>query len=80
VLRHLLIIARRDPVMYATTKRSFAGHTDIEVVLDRRRGERRRQTLAIELNRRVSERRTMDIDALLQRLGWVIVEQTSSET
>jgi hypothetical protein len=73
--QHLLIIARRDPLMYETMSRSFAGHADIEVVLDRRRRERRRQTIPIEVNRRATERRTVDIDALLRRLGWVIVEQ-----
>jgi hypothetical protein len=77
--QHLLIIARRDPLMYETMSRSFAGHADIEVVLDRRRRERRRQTIPIEVNRRATERRTVDIDALLRRLGWVIVEQKTGE-
>jgi len=75
VPQHLLIIARRDPVMYVTMAQSFAGHTDIEVVLDRRRRERRWQAIPIEVNRRVRERRTLDIAALLGQLGWVIVEQ-----
>ena len=74
--RHLLIIARRDPLMYETMKRSFAGHADIEVVLDRRRRERRWQIIPIAVNRRATERRTVDIDALLRRLGWVIVDST----
>jgi len=74
--RHLLIIARRDPVMYETMKRSFAGHADIEVVLDRRRRERRWQIIPIAVNHRATERRTVDIDALLRRLGWVIVDST----
>jgi len=65
--------------MYETMKRSFAGHADVEVVLDRRRRERRWQTIPIAINRRAKERRTMDIDVLLRQLGWVIVEQKSSE-
>ena len=77
--RHLLIIARRDPRMYETMSRSFAGHADIEVVLDRRRGERRRQTVPIAVNRRATERRTVNIDALLRQIAWVIVEQTTGE-
>jgi hypothetical protein len=80
VRRHLLIIARRDPLMYETMSRSFAGHADIGVVLDRRHRERRWQVIPIEVNRRVSERRRMDIDALLRWLGWVIVERTTDET
>ena len=79
VRRHLLIIARRDPLMYETMRQSFAGHTDIEVVLDRRRRERRWQAIPIEVNRRARERRILDIDALLRRLTWVIVEQTTDD-
>ena len=76
---HLLIIARRNPLMYETMTRSFAGHADIEVVLDRRRRARRWQTIRIEVNRRVRERRTVDIDALLHQVGWVIVQRTTDD-
>jgi hypothetical protein len=34
---NLFIIARREPLMYEAMKQSFAGHADIEVILDRRR-------------------------------------------
>jgi hypothetical protein len=78
VLQHLLIIARRQPLMYETMKRSFAGHADIEVVLDRRRRERRGQTIPIEIDRRARQRRTVDIDALLRWLGWVIAERKTN--
>ena len=77
--RHLLIIARREPLMYETMKQSFADHADIAVIADRRRRERRWQTIPIEVNRRAKERRTADIDALLRQLGWVIVEQRTDE-
>src|SRR6185503_12753858 len=73
--RNLFIIARRVPLMYETLKQSFAGHADIDVILDRRRRERRWQTIPIEVNRRARERRTADIHALLRQLGWVVVEQ-----
>jgi hypothetical protein len=73
--KHLLIIARRVPLMYETLKQSFARHGDIDVVLDRRRRERRWQAIPINADRRVRERRTMDIAALLRQLGWVVVEQ-----
>jgi len=77
--RHLLVIARREPLTYETMKQSFAGHADIEVIVDRRRRERRWQTIPIEVNRRAGERRATDIDALLAQLGWVIVEQRIGE-
>jgi hypothetical protein len=73
--RHLLIIGRRAPLMYESLKRSFAGHADIAVILDRRRRERRWQAIPIEVNRRARERRVVDIAALLRQLGWVVVEQ-----
>jgi hypothetical protein len=75
VRKYRFIIARRDPLMYETMKQSFAGHAHIEVILDRRRRERRWQTIPIEVNRRARERRAAGIDALLRHLGWVVVEQ-----
>src|SRR6266508_1617789 len=64
--------------MYETMKQSFASHANIEVILDRRRRERRWETIPIEVNRRARERRAANIDALLQQLGWVVVEQTGA--
>jgi hypothetical protein len=75
VRRKLFIIARRAPQIYEVMKQSFAGYDHIEVILDRRRRERRWQTIPITLNRRASERRVANIEALLQQLGWVVVEQ-----
>ena len=73
---YLLIISRREPEQtYQTMKQSFAGHADIEVIVDRRSRERRWQIIPIEVNRRARERRTADIDALLQRVKWVLVAQ-----
>jgi hypothetical protein len=73
--QHLFIIARRESAMYENLKQSFAGHAGIRVVFDRRRRERRWQTVPIERNRRQRERRVADIDALLHQLGWIVVEQ-----
>ena len=76
--RHLFIISRRAPRMYEAVKTSFAGHADIEVTLDRRRRERRWETLPVAIDRRRKERRTVDIAALLRRLGWVIVKRQAA--
>ena len=73
--RHLFIIARRVPQMYESLKDSFARHADIDVILDRRRRERRWQILPIDVDRRTRERRVVDIAALLRQLGRVVVEQ-----
>lgn len=74
VRRILLIVARGDPLMYATLKQSFAGYAGIDVILDRRHTQRRRLVLPTEVDHRLRERRSFNIDALLQRLGWVVVE------
>ena len=64
---HLFIIARRAQWMYEAMKQSFAGHADIGVILDRRRRERRWQTIPIAIDRRARERRTVNIYALLRQ-------------
>jgi hypothetical protein len=74
-----LIIARRNPQMHETMKQSFAGHPDIDVILDRRRRERRWQAIPIQVNRRVGERRAESVDALLRQLGWVFVKQGADD-
>jgi hypothetical protein len=59
--------------MYATLKQSFVGYAGIDVILDRRLAPRRRLVLPTEVDRRLRERRSFNIEALLQRLGWVVV-------
>ena len=71
--RTLFIIARCVPLMYESLKQSFAGHADVDVILNRRRRERRWQTIPIQIDRRARDRRTLNIDALLRQLGWVVV-------
>jgi hypothetical protein len=79
IARFLFIVARRDPVAYVRLKSGFVNYPDIDVALDRRRGQRRRQTLPPEVGRRMQERRSVNIDALLQQVGWVVVEQRAEE-
>jgi hypothetical protein len=65
--------------MYVTLRAGFANYPNIDVVLDRRRAQRRRQTLPPEVDRRMRERRSFNIDALLRQVGWVVVEQGAEE-
>jgi hypothetical protein len=65
--------------MYATTKESFVGHASIDVILDRRHAQRRRVDRPTEVDRRRRDRRSVNIDALLRQLGWVVVEQRTDE-
>src|SRR6516165_7659699 len=41
IAKHLLIVARHRRELYEEIKRAFAGHESVQVVLDRREGERR---------------------------------------
>jgi hypothetical protein len=72
----LLIAARGDPLIYVTLQVAFAGYPDVEVILDRRYGQRRRVSGAPfgGNERRFGDRRAVDVDPLLRRTGWVLVE------
>ena len=71
--KELWIIARRVPVTYATVKQRFSGQADIEVILDRRHAQRRRTVLPTDGDRRVGERRSLNVEGVLRQLGWAIV-------
>jgi hypothetical protein len=70
----LLIVARERPDVYEAMRREFADTRDrVQVVLDRRFGERRRQSSGFTPDRRRGERRHHDIEADLRSLGRAIV-------
>jgi hypothetical protein len=53
----LLIVARKEKALYEYQTRRFAGHPGVEVILDRRGGERRRQSHPVDVERRRGDRR-----------------------
>jgi hypothetical protein len=74
----LLIVSRNNSTLYAYACSEFEGlGKDIDVVLDRRRGERRRQLLreAFESERRQAERRAYAVDEDLRAIGWALVRR-----
>jgi hypothetical protein len=75
--RQLFIVARNRERLYEYVARAFAGNDTVQVILDRRTGERRRQQVPHEPERRRSgDRRTRtDVDRQLRALGWAIVLQ-----
>ena len=73
--RYLFIVARRTQSTYDLMRDTCASHDDIDVVLDRRHGQRRRLSLPTRADRRGRERRSHKIDAVLRQLGWVLVER-----
>ena len=58
LVRHVYVVPRDRPELEAQLAREFAGDPEVEVVLDRRRGERRRGEAPCALERRRSERRS----------------------
>jgi hypothetical protein len=64
--RMLFIVARDDPGLYESLRREFADEPEVEVILDRRAGERR-------TGPGDERRRRPEVDERLQALGWAIV-------
>jgi hypothetical protein len=67
-MRHVLIISRHHPALYAYVRQRFSAEDSVEVVLDRRRGrDRRSRSEQTPVERRSADRRTRpDIDAALR--------------
>jgi hypothetical protein len=57
VVRYLVIVGRREPKLHDYLTRQFAGDSSVEVVMERRGGERRQQARLHEPERRRGERR-----------------------
>jgi hypothetical protein len=72
--RLVFIVSRQRPDLVAYLRREFAGSPDIEVIVDRRTGTRRRgEASTTPGDRRRSARRRSPVDDRLQSLGWAIV-------
>jgi hypothetical protein len=56
-IRHLLIISRYHPGLYDYVSARFEGEDSVEVILDRRRGERRGNATQVTAERRSTDRR-----------------------
>jgi len=75
IARHLLIVARNRTKLYEHFRRVLAKNTAIQVVLDRRAGDRRAKGVPVSVDRRRGpERRTRTtIDEQLREIGWSLV-------
>jgi hypothetical protein len=74
--RQLFIVGRDRAKLYDYVRRAFADNPTVQVVLDRRVGDRRRgapPTAGRVPERRRADRRNRDISAQLRALGWAIV-------
>jgi hypothetical protein len=74
VAKQMLVIARDEQRLYEYARRAFAGNPTVEVVLDRRRAERRRADGTRMPDRRRGDRRlTLEVDEHLRTRGWAVV-------
>jgi len=71
--RQLFIVARDREKLYEYVKRAFADNPTVQVVLDRRTGDRRRGSMPRLPDRRRGDRRSRDVTGQLRALGWAIV-------
>ena len=74
-VRCLFIVARDQADLWHYLKRDFAGEEEIQVILDRRRGERRQRLLSNQPERRRGNRRRSSIDTDLRYRSFVILHE-----
>ena len=75
---HVFIVAWNRPDLWDYWKRWFTGVETVEVILDRRRGERRRARQTFEPERRQTDRRgPAGVEDELRSLGFAIVSRSA---
>ena len=77
--RVLVIVDREDLARYTSLKRVFASES-ADVILDRRRGERRASPRPPSVERRRADRRVRSIAQELRTLGWALVRREVQAT
>lgn len=72
--RQIILVARDRERLFEYVKRAFAGNDTVQVLLDRRTGERRRSSAGERLpERRRGDRRRQDVSSQLRGLGWAVI-------
>jgi hypothetical protein len=72
--RFLFIVSRGNAKLASYLQKHFTGDTTVRVVVDRRHGERRRQSADIATDRRRADRRTRPhVDKELRLTSYAIV-------
>lgn len=56
-MRWLVVVRREEPGLYVSLRRRFEGILWVEVIVDRRMGERRGRSAAVSTDRRRADRR-----------------------
>jgi len=77
VSRLLVVVARTDSERYESFKSVFAEDATVEVIFNRREGERRQRDAPVQMERRHDGRRVLDITYELRRLGYALVRRSA---
>ena len=72
------IVSVYRPDLLGAAQHALRTHPDIDVIVDRRIGERRRPERAQSAETRARDRRYFDIDAMLRASGYAIVIRTAA--
>ena len=76
--QYLFVVAQNKPELCDYLRGWFSGIPTVEVVIDRRQGERRWRAEINERGRRLGERRSQkEIDAEIRQTGFAIVGASS---
>jgi hypothetical protein len=76
VSRLLFIVARNEDELLEELRRSFAGIPRVEIVVDRRQGQRRRSAHGAQIERRQQDRRAAPpLDTRLATMGWAVAHR-----
>lgn len=74
VISHLFIVSRLEPDLYDYLSREFAGEEEVQVIYDRRQGERRRGARQPDVERRQRDRRAPShVSRQISSLGYAFV-------
>jgi hypothetical protein len=72
--RVILVVAGHQVPLYQRLTQAFAGEASVQVLLDRRGGERRSRSERLSVERRSGDRRGhAGVDDLVQTIGWALV-------
>lgn len=75
--RTLVLVSRQHPDLYAFLRDRFSNAPTVDVVLDRRLGQRRQLVSPVRRDRRLADRRSRpDVDTELRERSHVIVTVT----
>ena len=75
--RLLIVVARTNPERHEWFKSVFGDDSMVEIIFDRRQGERRQRGVPVQLERRIGDRRAQDIDYELERMGYALVKRST---